>query len=463
MDVTLLGTGNAAGWPHPFCTCSSCAAAYAEGEIRAHTSALVDSVLLLDCGQDVARSAVRLGVRLDAIRYLLVTHDHHDHANGALLLLRHWAGRDEPLRVFGPASALDSLRPWLPPDETRVEFTVVTGGDVLQLGHYTVQVLRADHDSAGAVLYDIADPAHRMLYATDTGPDFVTPPDARYDLLLLENAWGERPKPGATGHHSLATFGTTLARLRRAGVLDERSRMVAVHVGHGDQAPSVLRKKLAAMDAELLNDGTLIRLGKVRVPRPLGRSGRRTLVIGGARSGKSRTAEQLLMSEPHVVYIATANREPDEPDDEWAARLAIHQARRPRDWSTVETLDLVPLLERSTPEMPALLIECLTLWLARIMDDVEVWSAAADEKPAAEAKLASAIDGLVEAWRTTRGRVVAVTNDVGSGLVPEYPSGRRFRDELGTLNSRIAAVSDEVLFVEAGVARSLLAERSRRE
>ena len=86
MKVTLLGTGGGAGWPHPFCTCASCAAAVAEGEVRAHTSALIDGTLLLDCGQDVPRSAVRHGVGLERVRRLLVTHDHHDHANGAALL-----------------------------------------------------------------------------------------------------------------------------------------------------------------------------------------------------------------------------------------------------------------------------------------------------------------------------------------------------------------------------------------
>ncbi len=91
MDVTLLGTGDAPGWPHPFCNCASCVAAYAEDEIRAHSAALIDDALLIDCGQDVPRSAVRLGVRLDRVRYLLVTHDHYDHANGAMLLTRRWA------------------------------------------------------------------------------------------------------------------------------------------------------------------------------------------------------------------------------------------------------------------------------------------------------------------------------------------------------------------------------------
>jgi adenosylcobinamide kinase/adenosylcobinamide-phosphate guanylyltransferase len=192
MQITLLGTGDAAGWPHPFCNCASCAAALAESEIRSHTAALIDDVLLVDCGQDVPRSAVRLGVRLDHVRYLLVTHDHYDHADGAALLMRRWAGGG-PLTVVGPASALARLSPWLPPDDAQVEFRPVAASDELTLDGYTVRVLAADHDSDGAVIYDVASSTHRLLYATDTGPDFATPAGAHYDLLLLEDSWGDWP------------------------------------------------------------------------------------------------------------------------------------------------------------------------------------------------------------------------------------------------------------------------------
>ncbi|HZV26687.1 MAG TPA: MBL fold metallo-hydrolase, partial [Acidothermaceae bacterium] len=198
MDITLLGTGGAACWPHPFCNCASCAASYAEGEIRAHTAALIDDAVLIDCGQDVPRSAVRLGLRLDRVRYLLVTHDHYDHASGATLLTRRWAGVG-PLTVIGPSSALAALSPWLPPADREVDFRPVTAGDVLTLGGYTVRALAADHDSEGAVIYDVASSTHRMLYATDTGPGFTTPTGAYYDLLLLEESWGDRPVAGATG------------------------------------------------------------------------------------------------------------------------------------------------------------------------------------------------------------------------------------------------------------------------
>ena len=102
-----------------------------------------------------------------------------------------------------------------------------------------------------------------------------------------------------------------------------------------------------------------------------------------------------------------------------------------------------------------MLIDCFTLWLTHVLDDAGAWSDARADADAGRA-CAAAVDELVAAWGSTRGRVIAVSNDVGSGVVPEYPSGRRFRDELGTLNARIAAECDEVLFVEVGIPRSLL-------
>jgi adenosylcobinamide kinase/adenosylcobinamide-phosphate guanylyltransferase len=186
-------------------------------------------------------------------------------------------------------------------------------------------------------------------------------------------------------------------------------------------------------------------------------------VLGGARSGKSLTAERLLAAEPRVTYVATAAHAPD--DEEWRDRVAAHQARRPVGWTTIESAalgvdGLAELLEARRPADAPLLVDCLTLWLAHVMDVVGVWTAADDvAAKAADVELATAVDALVQAWRTTRGEVVAVSNEVGSGVVPDYPSGRRFRDELGGLNARLATASDDVLFVEAGISRSLLPQR----
>lgn len=171
---------------------------------------------------------------------------------------------------------------------------------------------------------------------------------------------------------------------------------------------------------------------------------RRTLVLGGARSGKSREAERLLARERAVVYVATAY--PAEHDDEWAARVRHHQASRPAHWETVETTDLVPLLGASGPP---LLVDCLTLWLTRVMDRHDAWDDAA-WAATAEAAVAREIDALVAAWRTTSRRVVAVSNEVGQGVVPETTSGRRFRDAMGRLNAAIATETEDVRWCVAG-------------
>ena len=171
------------------------------------------------------------------------------------------------------------------------------------------------------------------------------------------------------------------------------------------------------------------------------------LVLGGARSGKSSHAESLVGREPRVEYVA-CGLQPTDDDVEWADRVALHRARRPASWTTTETLDLVAVL--GTPG-PPVLVDCLTTWLARVMDECEVW----DGQPGSDAKLTEAVDALVAAWVGARRRVVGVSNEVGSGIVPATPSGRRFRDELGVLNARVAAASDRVWLVTAGLPQRL--------
>jgi adenosylcobinamide kinase / adenosylcobinamide-phosphate guanylyltransferase len=181
--------------------------------------------------------------------------------------------------------------------------------------------------------------------------------------------------------------------------------------------------------------------GHVILRRP-----RRVLVLGGARSGKSSYAEGLLGRARSVEYVACGAIPGD--DAEWADRVALHRARRPASWNTVETIDLAGVLGSSGPPV---LIDCLTTWLARVMDDCGVWT----EEPDADQRLVAAVDEVVHAWVRSRRRVVGVSNEVGSGIVPATPSGRRFRDELGVLNARVAAASDRVWLVTAGIPQKL--------
>jgi adenosylcobinamide kinase/adenosylcobinamide-phosphate guanylyltransferase len=154
----------------------------------------------------------------------------------------------------------------------------------------------------------------------------------------------------------------------------------------------------------------------------------RTLVLGGSRSGKSAFAESLLADAPAVEYVATGVPVPG--DAEWTARIAAHRARRPPRWSTLETSDLAGVLRRDGRPV---LIDSITLWLAAGPDD-----------PAR-------IDDLCAAWRASARRVVAVSDEVGSGVVPASDAGRRFRDALGLLNQRLAAAADDVHLVVAGL------------
>ena len=194
------------------------------------------------------------------------------------------------------------------------------------------------------------------------------------------------------------------------------------------------------------------------------------LILGGARSGKSVTAERLLAGRDRVDYVATGPL-PDEADPEWADRVWRHQARRPAHWTTLETLDLARVLAGSEPAGPGVaqpeltrsgpvpariratpvLVDCLATWLAGVMEECGLWAGS----PGADKKLADRLDGLLDAWRSTRRQVVAVSNEVGSGVVPGTASGLRFRDELGVLNARIAAECEQVWLCTAGIARRL--------
>jgi adenosylcobinamide kinase / adenosylcobinamide-phosphate guanylyltransferase len=178
-------------------------------------------------------------------------------------------------------------------------------------------------------------------------------------------------------------------------------------------------------------------------------AGRRVLILGGARSGKSAAAESMLADARQVDYVATG-LPAGAGDAEWDQRVREHQFRRPAGWRTLETCEVAEILADRQSAQPVL-IDCLATWLARVMDDCGLWSADAG----ADGRLAARTDLLLDAWGQTSRHVIAVSNEVGSGVVPATASGRKFRDELGWLNSRIAAASDEVWLCTAGIPRRL--------
>ncbi len=167
----------------------------------------------------------------------------------------------------------------------------------------------------------------------------------------------------------------------------------------------------------------------------------RVLVTGGSRSGKSRHAESLL-SGADVDYVATGfPPSPDDPD--WAERVRLHRARRPGSWSTIETLDVADVLAADSGR--PVLVDCLSLWLTRVIDRCGGWDGSMPHA------LAREVDALVGAVRTTARPVVLVTNEVGWGVVPAHESGRVFRDLLGVLNAQVAAECDEVWLCVSGI------------
>jgi len=160
-----------------------------------------------------------------------------------------------------------------------------------------------------------------------------------------------------------------------------------------------------------------------------------TLILGGARSGKSRYAETLVTgAAAFATYIATA----EAGDAEMAARIAEHRKRRGEFWRTVEEpLDVAGAIRAHAAAERPILVDCLTLWLSNLL--------LAGRVVEHESEI------LCGTLREADGPVVLVANEVGMGLVPDTPLGREFRDEAGRLNQQVAALADRVVFVAAGL------------
>jgi adenosylcobinamide kinase/adenosylcobinamide-phosphate guanylyltransferase len=162
------------------------------------------------------------------------------------------------------------------------------------------------------------------------------------------------------------------------------------------------------------------------------------LVLGGVRSGKSAYAQRLAQQARAVTFVATAERRDDE---EMQRKIERHQAERPADWTTIEEpLDLAAVLAR-TGATQTVLIDCLTLYAANLLE-----AHAGDE-----AAQIQSTDDLCAAMKTASCPVILVSNEVGSGVVPAYATGRRFRDLVGEINQRVAAIADCVVLMIAGL------------
>ncbi|WP_086802864.1 bifunctional adenosylcobinamide kinase/adenosylcobinamide-phosphate guanylyltransferase, partial [Streptomyces caniscabiei] len=317
MELTLLGTGAPAGLPRPDCPCAVCATALGEAA-RGATALLVDGTLLLDLTPGAALAAARAGRTLTGVRQVLLSHPHDGPAVEVPV------GLPQPVRV---------------PDGR--ELALLTG--------HRVRARALDAPGTG---YAVTGPGgQRLLYLPPGGaPAGMEGPSEPYDMVVLDVLG----RPDA------------LARLRAAGAVGPTTDVVAVHIDHDVPADGELPRRLAAAGARAVPDGTTLAVGAYEdvpdVPR-------RTLVLGGARSGKSVEAERRLEAFPDVLYVATGVTRGG--DGEWAERVASHRERRPGSWRTVETCDLVPLLKDD--DGAPLLIDCLSLWLTDAMDAVGAW------------------------------------------------------------------------------------------
>ncbi|MFF7131401.1 bifunctional adenosylcobinamide kinase/adenosylcobinamide-phosphate guanylyltransferase [Streptomyces sp. NPDC008196] len=398
MELTLLATGAPDGLPRPFCPCAACAVALG-ADARAATAVLIDETLLLDLTPGAAFAAARAGHSLAGVKQVLLSHPH----DGPPVEVP--AGLPQPGRV---------------PDGR--ELALLTG--------HRVRAVALDAPGTG---YAVTGPdGQRVLYLPPGGAPAGLENGAveSYDMVLADVV--RRPD--------------ALARLRAVGAAGPTTDVVAVHVDHDVPPGAELRRRLAAAGARAVPDGTTLVVGVYEdvpdVPR-------RTLVLGGARSGKSVEAERRLEAFPGVLYVATGGSR--NGDTEWASRVAAHRERRPGSWRTAETCDLVPLLK---DEGAPLLIDCLSLWLTDAMDAVGAWDDA-EWADGGERELRSRVRELTEAVRGARRTVVAVSNEVGSGIVPATASGRRYRDELGRLNAAFAGECEQVVLVVAGQAMVL--------
>jgi adenosylcobinamide kinase / adenosylcobinamide-phosphate guanylyltransferase len=169
------------------------------------------------------------------------------------------------------------------------------------------------------------------------------------------------------------------------------------------------------------------------------RRGSVTLVLGGVRSGKSRYAQQLAERSGRVVFVATAKIS----DDEMRGKIERHRADRPKQWMTIEEpLELVEVLTQQQTSCDVILIDCLTIFAANLLESE---GDAIDDR----------VTALCNALRSADCAVVLVSNEVGSGVVPAYPLGRRYRDLLGEINQSIAKVADDVILMIAGLPLAL--------
>jgi adenosylcobinamide kinase / adenosylcobinamide-phosphate guanylyltransferase len=312
------------------------------------------------------------------------------------------------------------------------------------------------------------------------GPGAAARPPAGYQVGRLPGGWtvtgpdgarllvadGSRvtPEPAAdAGAYGMVLLDlledpAQLGALRARGLVRAETVAAVLHADHRVSSEAELARRSRFWGVVVPRDGDVLTAPPTSPfpphsrPTGLPDQPRRVLVLGGARSGKSRHAELRLAAEPRVTYLAAgpypAGARPA-ADPEWAERVAAHQSRRPAWWRTVEGLVVAETLRSGSG---AVLWDGAGTWLAGVMDEAGAWGADSGE---ALGRVAARVDELIAAWRQTRARVVAVSDEVGASVHPPTRAGRLFRDQLGWLNQRLAAESEETVLMVAGRALTL--------
>jgi adenosylcobinamide kinase/adenosylcobinamide-phosphate guanylyltransferase len=178
-----------------------------------------------------------------------------------------------------------------------------------------------------------------------------------------------------------------------------------------------------------------------------------TFILGGARSGKSRFAQEIAARlKKRVLFVATC-----EPlDEEMSSRIKAHQMSRPHNWKTLETpADVAKAMKEKIGDAEVVIIDCMTLLVSNLMGTEE------PDSETLEKKVTDELENLIAFVSTSKAHFIIVSNEVGLGLVPPYPAGRVYRDALGMANQMLASNADEVYFMVAGIPIPLKGAQSR--
>lgn len=289
MQITFLGTAAAEGYPDPFCACGNCVEARGLGgtSFRYRAAALIDGHVLIDMGPDLFAASMRHALPLNQVRYALQTHPHNDHLDVLTFFARHdgcLVQHVQSMQYFCSQSTLNRLisleslesgsTDLRDPEEQRkrkLEITIVEPWQEFKVGDYRVQSVRASHGGGKieAMLYAIEDSQGKQLfYGTDTGVlaegtwERLAEMGWVFDLFILDHTGGFGRPDGGVSHQNADTFVQEISRAREAGVIADKTRVLATHFAHHSNPT---HEKLAALTKkagyEPAYDGMTVEVG----------------------------------------------------------------------------------------------------------------------------------------------------------------------------------------------------------